>query len=273
MDRADLKRLDEEYRRRSADQGTSAFWSASNPVVARMLADRLGQQFAALRAAGVDFNTSRVLDVGCGGGGDLHRFAEAGFSPDRLFGIDYMWDRVSNAHRDFPAYGFARADGSRLPFRDAAFDLVTQFTAFTAVADAELKRAMAAEMWRVLRPGGHVLWYDMRPPSPAAARTARLAHAVERNLVSPQALVAKVQRKLAARKAGLAAAAAATGTTVVPIDAAELQALFPAGDVTPVATGVHFAIAGLALRFGEAGFSLARRLPDHATHWLALIRK
>lgn len=274
MDRSDLKRLDDEYRRRSGDARAGALWSAENPVVAKMVAERNALVFGALRDACVDFGAARVLDVGCGGGYDLHRFAEAGFTPRNLFGIDYVEGRMQIARRSFPAYGFARADGSRLPFRAAAFDVVSQFTAFSAIADAALKQAMAAEMWRVVKPGGHVLWYDMRPLTPAAARAARLAHAVDRNLVSPRALFAKVKRKLAASRTSPASATEpAGGTTVVPIDVAELRALFPAGRVQPAGVGLHFAVASLGLRLGDAGYGLARRFADGETHWFALIRK
>lgn len=274
MDRSDLKRLDEEYRRRSADQGAATLWSAENPVVAKMLVERIALVFDSLRHAGVDFASARVLDVGCGGGYDLNRFAAAGFTPTNLFGIDYVEDRMRIAHRTFPALGFARADGSRLPFRDGQFDVVSQFTAFSAIADAGLKSAMAAEMWRVLRPGGHVLWYDMRPLGANASRAARAAHAIDRNLVSPGALLAKAKRKLAARNnESPAGALAAAGTTVVPIDAVELKTLFPGAKVAPMGVGMHFAIAALALHFGDVAYRLAGKLPNHSTHWFALIRK
>jgi SAM-dependent methyltransferase len=54
------------------------------------------------------------------------------------------------------------ANGGRLPYPNACFDLVCQFTVFTSVLDEALRRCIAQEMWRVLRPGGAVLWYDFR---------------------------------------------------------------------------------------------------------------
>jgi ubiquinone/menaquinone biosynthesis C-methylase UbiE len=47
-----------------------------------------------------------------------------------------------------------------LPFADGSFDLVSQFTVFSSILHAGVRRRAAAEMLRVLRPGGVALWYD-----------------------------------------------------------------------------------------------------------------
>ena len=53
-------------------------------------------------------------------------------------------------------YGNAAA----LAFPDATFDLVVQSTVFTSVLDATMKHQMAAEMLRVVKDDGVILWYD-----------------------------------------------------------------------------------------------------------------
>src|SRR5690606_16237729 len=40
------------------------------------------------------------------------------------------------------------------------------FTVFSSIPDPSIRRNLADEIRRVLRPGGAVLWYDMRLPSP-----------------------------------------------------------------------------------------------------------
>jgi SAM-dependent methyltransferase len=49
-----------------------------------------------------------------------------------------------------------------MPFDDDAFDLVFQLTAFSSILDDGMRRAVAREMARVLRPGGVVVSYDFR---------------------------------------------------------------------------------------------------------------
>src|SRR5438132_10079079 len=67
----------------------------------------------------------RVLDVGCGAGIDLARFAKGGA---RVTGIDLARSAIDLARTNFDQQGLAGefqvADGEQLPFPDASFDLV-----------------------------------------------------------------------------------------------------------------------------------------------------
>ena len=51
-------------------------------------------------------------------------------------------------------------NAANFPFSGATFNLVVQITAFSSVLDPELKRQMAREMLRVLKPDGAILWHD-----------------------------------------------------------------------------------------------------------------
>jgi hypothetical protein len=51
-------------------------------------------------------------------------------------------------------------NAAAIRFESGSFDLVLQATVFTSVLDPGMKQAMAAEMLRVLRPDGLILWYD-----------------------------------------------------------------------------------------------------------------
>jgi ubiquinone/menaquinone biosynthesis C-methylase UbiE len=59
-------------------------------------------------------------------------------------------------------YGNAAA----LAFPDATFDLVVQSTVFTSVLDTTMKHQMAAEMLRVVKDDGFILWYDYHVNNP-----------------------------------------------------------------------------------------------------------
>lgn len=93
-----------------------------------------------------------VLEVGCGAGTDLVRFARGGAL---VTGIDLAPASIELARRNVEQQGLRAdlrvADGEALPFADAAFDLVyahgvVQYTANPA--------ALVAECHRVLTPGG-----------------------------------------------------------------------------------------------------------------------
>jgi SAM-dependent methyltransferase len=103
----------------------------------------------------VDFDAQRgrrVLDVGCGTGVDLVRFARAGAEAT---GVDAASSAISLAranlaHRDLPAR-LAVADGEQLPFPDATFDYVFAHGVLQYTAN---DRRLADECRRVLRPAG-----------------------------------------------------------------------------------------------------------------------
>ena len=96
------------------------------------------------REGGVD-----VLDVGCGTGATLAQL------PANCRGVGVEMERLgaqSCVARGLP--GIVRARGEALPFADASFDLVFALDVLEHISD---DRAAAAELMRVLRPGGTLL--------------------------------------------------------------------------------------------------------------------
>src|SRR5437867_2978212 len=94
---------------------------------------------------------AEILDCGCGTGHNLTLLREFG----RAYGIDLTWTGLQVAH----ARGerkIARATAAALPFGSARFDLVTSFDVIYALDD-DVERAAIGEMFRVLKPGGHIV--------------------------------------------------------------------------------------------------------------------
>lgn len=102
----------------------------------------------------------RVLDIGCGSGGQLRRLTDFGADPECCVGIDVFQPGLACARRQNPNIKFIQASAAQLPLASASFDLVFQFTVFTSVLDSQIREAMASEVQRVLRPGGFFVWYD-----------------------------------------------------------------------------------------------------------------
>ena len=90
----------------------------------------------------------RILDAGCGTGGNLA--ALAGFG--RCMGIDYSPLALTYAQEQH-AGQIARASVEELPFAARSFDLVTSFDVLYCREVADDKQALS-EFARVLRPGG-----------------------------------------------------------------------------------------------------------------------
>jgi SAM-dependent methyltransferase len=107
----------------------------------------------------VDFNGyrgKRVLEVGCGAGTDLVRFARSGAD---VTGVDLASSAVALARQNFSQHGLTadlrEADGERLPFPDGAFDFVYAHGVVQYTAD---DRTLVDECRRVLKPGGTVVF-------------------------------------------------------------------------------------------------------------------
>src|SRR4051794_39463325 len=103
----------------------------------------------------VDFDAWRgraVLDVGCGAGVDLARFAKGGAV---VTGVDLTPAAIDLARANFEQRGlsgrFEVADGERLPFPDESFDLVFAHGVVQYTANPQ---GLVEECRRVLKPGG-----------------------------------------------------------------------------------------------------------------------
>jgi ubiquinone/menaquinone biosynthesis C-methylase UbiE len=113
-----------------------------------------------------------ILDVGCGSGTYLRRFIDYGARPGNLSGIDLVPDRIELARTLNPAIHWSQGSAHELPYETATFDLVTSFVMFTSILDQALRKQIAREMWRVLKPGGLIVCHDFvyNNPRNAAVR-------------------------------------------------------------------------------------------------------
>jgi len=89
--------------------------------------------------------------------GVLRDFIKYGATPENLYGIDLLSDRMETAKRLSPHLNFYLGSATELPFEDEFFDIVMQFTVFTSVLDTEMKQKIAKEMFRVLKLEGIII--------------------------------------------------------------------------------------------------------------------
>jgi glycosyltransferase involved in cell wall biosynthesis/SAM-dependent methyltransferase len=164
----DGRELSEVYGRYNSDEVQSR-WSHSNPGNRFILSERLEAAGAALAAVGLTSTPVDILDVGCGTATELPPQVK-----QRLrIGIDLLPERLvaagagSGSGSGSDQDAVACADGAHMPFPDGSFDLVILSTVLSSIASVEVRKAIGAEVDRVLRPGGALLFYDMRLPNPA----------------------------------------------------------------------------------------------------------
>jgi ubiquinone/menaquinone biosynthesis C-methylase UbiE len=162
----EIERIKEVYlKRKVKDQ--SGVYSFFNKAHVFMIQRRDSEMLNMLRDRRISgLEDKRILDVGCGTGGELRNLLRYGAKPENLFGIDLLEDRINVAARLSPNIQFRCCNAESVPFKDNSFDIVTQFTAFTSILDKQMKKNVAGEMLRVLSPGGMILWYDYHRSNP-----------------------------------------------------------------------------------------------------------
>lgn len=99
------------------------------------------------------FRGQRLLEVGCGIGTDLVRFAKGGA---RVTGVDLSQTAIDLARKNFELNGvnaeeLVAGNGEALPYADASFDVVYGHGVIQYTADAP---RLIRELHRVLKPGG-----------------------------------------------------------------------------------------------------------------------
>jgi phenylacetate-CoA ligase len=163
----EAERMREVYGRYDEPDGRARLWSEDNAGNLAIVAERDRLVAAALdRALRGDRQRLRLLDLGCGRAAGLTRMTTLGFSPANVVGIDLLDTRLRDARRSGLVLPLLAADATAVPLARGSVDVALAFTVFSSIADRALAATIVAELERVLRPGGVVLWYDLRRDNP-----------------------------------------------------------------------------------------------------------
>lgn len=96
-------------------------------------------------------SNAQILDCGCGTGANLELLGQFG----KAYGFD-LTEVGLRLGREAGRTRLAQASVGAVPFPDQTFDLVTSFDVLYSLPEA-VEHAAAAEMFRILRPGGSLV--------------------------------------------------------------------------------------------------------------------
>ena len=114
--------------------------------------------------AALPIEPTRALDLGTGTG-DAAAMVARRFPGAEVVGVDLAGAMVDEARRKHPGLRFERADASRLPFADGAFELVTLANMIP----------FFDELRRVIAPGGWAVFsFSLGPETPIYVDSGRL---------------------------------------------------------------------------------------------------
>jgi tellurite methyltransferase len=145
----------------------------------------------------------RVLDAGCGAGRNLVYLLRRGFT---CYGVDRDAAAIAEVRAlaaqlapSLPAANFVHGELDRLPWPDAAVDVVICSAVLHFAADDAHVDRMVTEMWRVLAPDGMLLArlasnIGLEHRIGAAGRRVRLPDGSDRFIVDERMLMAWTAR-------------------------------------------------------------------------------
>jgi SAM-dependent methyltransferase len=109
----------------------------------------------------------RLLEVGSGAGANLLDMLRWGFAAQNLSGVELLQERHEAARALLPTgVQLWQGDALQLDLPQASMDLVLQSTVFSSLLSDDFQQRLAAQMWRWLKPGGAVVWYDFTVNNP-----------------------------------------------------------------------------------------------------------
>ncbi|MEK0417206.1 MAG: hypothetical protein RI949_1212 [Pseudomonadota bacterium] len=150
--------IEARYARRDAGDR----YSMARPEVWHTVFERQKATLKLLARHGAsDLSRLRIVEVGCGAGGNLLEFLRWGCDPGQLSGIELLPDRADHARRVLPSdVKVLTADACVADIAEGSCDLVFQSTVFSSLLDAAYRQRLAQTLWSWVKPGGAVLWYD-----------------------------------------------------------------------------------------------------------------
>ncbi len=257
MESREISRIKEAYKKRFADPVEKRKWSYYNIANLFIVQKREREIIKLLVTHGIeDLSQKRILDVGCGKGGILREFVKYGANPDNLFGVDLMEAQVGEARRISPNISVQSGNAEKLPFQDQSFDIVMQYTCFSSILDDDVQANIAQEMLRVLKDGGLVIWYDLKPNI----------------FFPPQAIKRPILFILKKLKLMNLDTVTLSRTPIRSTDKKQITHLFPNCRIQGKSLSLYLRVAYFA-RISWSFCELLEKIPLFRTHYLLGLRK
>jgi SAM-dependent methyltransferase len=111
-------------------------------------------------ARAADWDGAKALEIGSGRGGGC-RYLMTRHAPHSMVGVDLSRDQIAfcRRHHAVPGLSFFAGDAEALPFGAESFDIVVNVESSHCYTSM---RRFLDEVTRVLKPGGTLLWADLR---------------------------------------------------------------------------------------------------------------
>jgi ubiquinone/menaquinone biosynthesis C-methylase UbiE len=109
----------------------------------------------------INIPESKLLEIGCGCGNNILDFIRLGFKAKNITVNELIESRMQKAKEILPgSVQFIEGNAAELKLKAESYDIVYQSMVFSSILSRDLRESIAEQMWRWVKPGGGVLWYD-----------------------------------------------------------------------------------------------------------------
>ena len=106
-------------------------------------------------------SSKKLIEIECGNGSNLLFFLKLGFKPENIVANELIEQRAESARKLLPEtikIIIGNAIDLQLPAEE--FNIVFQSTVFSSILSFDSRKKLADIIWKIVKPGGGILWYD-----------------------------------------------------------------------------------------------------------------
>ena len=126
----------------------------------------------------------KVIDIGGGSGSNVLRMVEYGVPPENIVYNEIFEPRYKNALKRLPRdTETILCDACELDkTHNERYDIVCMNTVMTSILEDEIRIRLANRIWKIIKPGGGILWYDFKYNNPKNPNVKKVTTADLNNL-------------------------------------------------------------------------------------------
>ena len=166
IDLYETERIENIYKNYLDDERFNKKWSLDNEGNKQIEKQKFDLVNRFVRSTYEELNNLKVIEIGCSSGNMINILKKVGINDKNIFGIDIRSERLKLTKKKYPRSNIITMNATNITFGNDSFDIITVFTLFSSIIDPDIRKNIAEEIIRILKPGGVILFYDVRYNNP-----------------------------------------------------------------------------------------------------------